>query len=136
MKVSISRAAELAEVSRATFYSHIEKHSIQLEDADTARPKVPLSELHRVYGDKIQFGKKKEVSSLERKDTSVNEKIEVAALRAKVKHLEEVRDIEKRGYETHLNILLAVVGNAVPDLAKQLGAFLSPSGGAAIPARS
>ena len=54
MKVNISKAAEMVGVTRATFYRHIEKKGITVgEDAD-GNPQVDVSELIRVYGDRVK----------------------------------------------------------------------------------
>lgn len=134
MRFSISKAAELARVSRATFYQHIEKHNIIIEDSESGRPKVPLSELTRVYGDIIQFATKKEVSNAEKQDTHISEKIENATLRAKVKHLEEVREVEKRGYEAQLQLLKAMIGKAFPEFSGQVNSFLGAQSTSSVPA--
>ena len=133
MNFSISKAAEMAGVSRATFYSHIEKNHISLEDAGTNRPKVPLSELVRVYGDKIQMGKKTEVSNSEKQDTSVDEKVRLATLEAELKHQKALRAVEKKSYETQLQLLTAILTKDGAGLAEQLSSLLAmaPVAGAA-----
>ncbi|MCK6418044.1 MAG: hypothetical protein L6Q57_03785 [Alphaproteobacteria bacterium] len=54
MQVSISKAAEMAGVTRATFYRHIERKGIHIiKDAEN-NPKVDVAELIRVYGDTVR----------------------------------------------------------------------------------
>jgi len=53
MKVTISKAAEMAGITRATFYRHIETKGITVEKDSDGNPKVDVSELVRVYGDKL-----------------------------------------------------------------------------------
>lgn len=54
MKVNISQAAEMAGVTRATLYRHIEKKGISVEKDDDNNPRIDVSELVRVYGDKLR----------------------------------------------------------------------------------
>ena len=54
MKVSITKAAKMVGVQRSTFYRHVKEKGISLEDTDTKRPKVDVSELVRVYGDQLK----------------------------------------------------------------------------------
>lgn len=53
MLVSISKAAEMVGVTRATLYRHIEKKGISVQKDEDNNPKIDISELMRVYGDKI-----------------------------------------------------------------------------------
>lgn len=53
MQVSISTAAKMVGITRSTLYEHIREKGISLVDADTKRPKIDVSELVRVYGDKV-----------------------------------------------------------------------------------
>ena len=96
MKVSISQAAKMAGVQRSTFYRHIDEKGISLEDRDSKRPKVDVSELVRVYGNKLRplkqvdnEGPAPELTDRTVSNTSVEEKIELETLREKVRHLEE-----------------------------------------------
>jgi len=55
MKVSISKAADMVGVTRATFYRHVDDKGISVErDADGSNPRVDVSELIRVYGDRVR----------------------------------------------------------------------------------
>lgn len=54
MKVTISKAAEMAGVTRATLYRHIEKKGITVEKDEDDNPKIDVSELVRVYGDRLR----------------------------------------------------------------------------------
>lgn len=53
-KVSVSMAASMAGVSRATFYRHIEEKQISIERDDKKNIVIDIAELIRVYGDKLQ----------------------------------------------------------------------------------
>ena len=53
MQVSISKAAEMVGITRATLYRHIEKKNISVEKDEEGNPKIDVSELVRVYGDKV-----------------------------------------------------------------------------------
>ena len=55
MQVSISKAADMVGVTRATFYRHIEKKGISIDKDDEGNPRVDVSELIRVYGQKVKI---------------------------------------------------------------------------------
>lgn len=112
MKVNISKAAKMVGVDRSTFYRHVDEKGITLDKTNAKRPLVDVSELIRVYGDKVkspdqirQDNNPKEVSHSTTSNTSVEEQIELHTLREKVKHLEELRETEKRGLEEQIEIL-------------------------------
>lgn len=99
-------------VDRSTFYRHVEEKGITLDKTSTKRPLVDVSELIRVYGDKVkspdqirQDNNLKEVSHSTLPNNSVEEQIELHTLRERVKHLQELRDTEKRGLEEQIEIL-------------------------------
>lgn len=99
-------------VDRSTFYRHVEEKGITLDKTSTKRPLVDVSELIRVYGDKVkspdqirQDNNLKEVSHPTLPNNSVEEQIELHTLRERVKHLQELRDTEKRGLEEQIEIL-------------------------------
>ncbi len=99
-------------VDRSTFYRHVEEKGITLDKTSTKRPLVDVSELIRVYGDKVkspdqirQDNNLKEVSHSTIPNNSVEEQIELHTLRERVKHLQELRDTEKRGLEEQIEIL-------------------------------
>lgn len=97
MLVSISDAAKMAEVSRDTFYRHIEEKKISILDKDTKRPKVDVAELRRVYGEKLKpleqvTGKKKTANDSEPPALAA----ENAVLKEKLDTLQAERDRERR----------------------------------------
>lgn len=67
MKVNISEASKMAGITRATFYRHIEAKGITIEKDTDGNPKVDVSELVRVYGDKLKLA---EEGALNSDDTS------------------------------------------------------------------
>ncbi len=97
MLVSISDAAKMADVSRDTFYRHIDEKRISIIDKNTKRPKVDVSELQRVYGEKLKpleevTGKKKTAN-----DSAPPALVtENAVLKEKLQMLEAERDRERR----------------------------------------
>ena len=112
MKVNISKAAKMVGVDRSTFYRHVDEKGITLDKTNAKRPLVDVSELIRVYGDKVkspdqirQDNNPREVSHSTPSNTSMEEQIELHTLREKVKHLEEIRETEKRGLEEQIDIL-------------------------------
>ncbi len=54
MKVTISKAADMVGVTRATLYRHIDKKGISVEKDDDGNPKIDVAELIRVYGDRVR----------------------------------------------------------------------------------
>lgn len=112
MKVSITKAAKMAGIQRSTFYRHVEEKGISLEDTDTKRPKVDVSELIRVYGDQLksieQIEQKKQTGQNDNEtlsNTSLKEKIELETLRERVKHLENLHSTEKIRLEEQIELL-------------------------------
>ena len=111
-KVNISTAAKMVGVDRSTFYRHVAEKGITLEEKNTKRPKVDVSELIRVYGDKVktpdqiqQQKNNNEVSPTTPHNTSTEEQIELHTLREKVKYLESLRESEKRSLEDQIDLL-------------------------------
>jgi hypothetical protein len=101
-KVSLRHAAKLAGVSRATFYKHIGEKGITIEDKDTARPKVDVSELVRIYGNKLKTPQKlaqeeenKKLIAEAPSGAALEDRMELQALRAENRRLDELRQTEK-----------------------------------------
>lgn len=111
-KVNISTAAKMVGVDRSTFYRHVTEKGITLEEKNTKRPKVDVSELIRVYGDKVknpdqvqQSNDTHKVSPTTPLHTSTEDQIELHTLREKVKYLESLRETEKRSLEDQIDLL-------------------------------
>jgi vacuolar-type H+-ATPase subunit I/STV1 len=111
-KVSLAKAAQMVGVARSTFYRHINEKGISVEDKDTSRPKIDVSELIRVYGDKVktpeqlQMAKQKsKATNATQSDTSMEERIELETLRQKIKHVEELHATEKNRLEEQIEML-------------------------------
>ena len=112
MKLSISEAAKMAGVTRATFYRHVEEKGISLEDTDTKRPKVDVSELIRIYGSNLKTlaQVKKDTKNDNTVDnTQLNSsnslETEAIILRERVKSLETLNAMEKRRLEEQIELL-------------------------------
>ncbi len=115
-RVSISKAAKMVELPRSTFYRHISEKSISIQDKDTNRPTVEISELVRVYGDQVKLlektaeGKKGNKHSKDtQQDTLFDDKIELSTLREKLRHLEELRQIEKSAAYEKIELLKSLL---------------------------
>ena len=111
-KVSLAKAAEMVGVARSTFYRHIEEKGISIEDKDTKRPKVDVSELVRIYGDQVKTPEQLQEERQKRKpadktlsDATLEEKIELQTLREKVRHLEQLHATEKGRLEEQIEML-------------------------------
>lgn len=111
-KVSLAKAAQMVGVARSTFYRHIEEKGISIEDKDTKRPKVDISELVRVYGGDVKTfeelqAKKQNTKASDKtvSDITIEEKIELQTLRERVKHLEQLHSTEKNRLEEQIEML-------------------------------
>lgn len=115
MKVSISTAAKMVGIERSTLYRHIEEKSITVEDKDSKRPKIDVSELIRVYGDKVktldqietgQDNKQTDkVSHQTASNTSIEDKIELEILKERLKNFEKLHETEKGRLEEQIEML-------------------------------
>lgn len=54
MKVTITKAADMVGITRATLYRHIDKKGISVEQDEEGNPKIDVAELIRVYGDRVR----------------------------------------------------------------------------------
>lgn len=101
-KVSMSDAAKMAGVSRATFYRHIEDKGISTEKNKKGAQVVDISELLRVYGDDL-----KSLEDVEKDKTSKKEKgetpqdkgsvsVELEVIRERLKNFENERERERQ----------------------------------------
>lgn len=115
MKVSISTAAKMVGIERSTLYRHIEEKSISVEDKDSKRPKIDVSELIRVYGDKVKTLEQlkteqpEKVSHTTSSDTSIQEKIELETLKERLKNFEQLHSTEKKRLEEQIEMLKEVI---------------------------
>lgn len=97
MQVSLSEAAKMVGITRSTLYAHIKEKGISVTDAKTKRPKIDVSELVRVYGDKVtpldQLAAAK-ASKIAAKEPDLV--TELAVLRERLKTAEVERERERR----------------------------------------
>lgn len=97
MQVSISTAAKMVGITRATLYEHIKEKNITITDAGTKRPKIDVSELVRVYGNKVT-----PIEKLDNNAKPANQSAppalaaENAVLKEKLQMIEAERDRERR----------------------------------------
>jgi len=104
-------------VDRSTFYRHVGEKGITLEEKNTKRPKVDVSELIRVYGDKVKppdqvqqkRGRQEFLSTTPPPITSVEEQIELHTLRERVKYLESLRESEKQSLGDQIELLKSLL---------------------------
>lgn len=137
MRVSISKAAEMVGITRATLYRHIEKKGISVEKDDDDNPKIDVSELIRVYGNKVKVANTEtendtddtlktvhvKQSNTPTKSSSINVELEV--LRERVKHLEqgtakteEERKREREQFEERIEQLQETLNKAQDNQSK------------------
>ena len=97
MQVSLSEAAKMVGITRSTLYVHIREKGISVIDAKTKRPKIDVSELVRVYGDKVtpldQITASRDSKTAE---GGQNLATEMAVLRERLKTAELERERERR----------------------------------------
>lgn len=108
MKVSISDAAKMVGITRSTLYEHIKEKNISVIDADTKRPKIDVSELIRVYGDKVRALEevRKDTKETISKDSNPDIlALENASLKDKLTSLENERDRERRQLQAQIDNL-------------------------------
>lgn len=120
-KVSISDAAKMVDVTRATMYQHIKEKGISLTEADTKRPKIDVSELVRIYGDKL---KPLNVANDKPVAANANGRAEVVtaenlALREKLQILEQERERERRLLKDQIDIQQSQIENLQETLKKE-----------------
>lgn len=97
MQVSLSEAAKMVGITRSTLYVHIREKDISVIDAKTKRPKIDVSELVRVYGDKVT--PLDQITASRASKTAEGEQsmaTEVAVLRERLKTAELERERERR----------------------------------------
>ncbi len=111
MKVSISKAATMAGVTRATFYRHIEKKGITVEKDSAGNPQIDVSELIRIYGDKVRSpeqvekDKMKQQASRQSGNADQELRVEVEVLRERLKSIESERMRERDQLCGHIDLL-------------------------------
>lgn len=100
-KISVSNAAKMVGVSRATFYRHIDEKSITTEQDNRGNKVIDVAELIRIYGDSlktledIEAAKKLKKDKSETTQDSKNLSIESELLKDKLKNLESERERER-----------------------------------------
>ena len=110
-QVSITQAAKLVGIQRSTLYRHIKEKGISLIKSPGSHPKIDISELIRIYGDSVMLPQDKELKEVQTEaeklsdETKVEETIELHRLRDEVKHLNEIRELEKNQHELILERL-------------------------------
>jgi hypothetical protein len=102
MQVSITKASQMVGITRATFYRHIDKKGITIEKNEDNNPCVDVSELVRVYGHRVKplENDTDKIKQVEQDNTSEAIDGKLTLLKEKLKHLEELRVLDK---ESSLN---------------------------------
>ena len=137
MQVSISKAAEMVGITRATLYRHIDKKGISVEKDDDGNPKIDISELIRVYGDKVKTldtvntddtDTKTDTAPIKQNNTpnkTVSNHVEFEVLKERVKHLElnnsktdEERKREREQFEERIEQLQDTLSKAQENQSK------------------
>jgi hypothetical protein len=104
MLVSISKAADMVGITRATFYRHVDRKGISIQKDGDGNPKVDVSELIRVYGDKVRLddpdrkggSPDTEHTIQDKQDNtpqgSLNIAVEIGVLKERIQHLMQERE--------------------------------------------
>lgn len=101
-KVSVSVAAKMVGVSRATFYRHIDEKSISTEQDDKGNKVIDVAELVRVYGNQLKTledVEKAEKAKKKKGETGQDSEVvstELELMREKLKNLETERERERK----------------------------------------
>lgn len=120
MQVSISKAADMVGVTRATFYRHIDKKGISVEKDDDGNPKIDVSELIRVYGSKVKNPEEQEdlnssdttgIKQVKQSNTPNSIQVDLEVLKERVKHLEEDKQKTSEERERERELLLEQIKN-------------------------
>ena len=111
MKVSVTKAASLAGVSRTTLYSDMDNGKLSFEQTSKNKRKIEVSELERVYGalklndNKSSTNVKPEQNLTRSTEQSSSELTELAVLREKLAILEKERLRERQQYQEQIEQL-------------------------------
>lgn len=118
-KVSVVEAAKMAGVARATFYRHITEKKISTAQDDKGNTVIDISELVRVYGNKLKTLEeieKEEIDQLDEtettKDSSPALKIQVDMLKERLKDFSEERERERNQLSSQIETLKAQLERA------------------------
>jgi len=106
MRVSISKAAEMVGVTRATLYRHIDKKGITVQKDEDGNPKIDVSELIRVYGDRVQTpaNDTPHTEAFETTETPLSQPDHAVSLQSEPSSMEiEILRERLRNYETERN---------------------------------
>ncbi len=120
-EVSISDAAKMVGVTRATLYEHMKDKKISVIDKDTSRPKINVSELVRVYGDKLKplTAANNKSAGKQSGDRDLVAAAENAALKEKLQMIEQERDRERRLLTSQIDSQQAQIENLQESLKKE-----------------
>lgn len=120
-EVSISDAAKMVGVTRATLYEHMKDKKISVIDKDTSRPKINVSELVRVYGDKLKPLTAANDKSARKQsgDRDLVAAAENAALKEKLQMIEQERDRERRLLTAQIDSQQSQIENLQESLKKE-----------------
>jgi AcrR family transcriptional regulator len=120
-EVSISDAAKMVGVTRATLYEHMKDKKISVIDKDTSRPKINVSELVRVYGDKLKplTAANNKSAGKQSGDRDLVAAAENAALKEKLQMIEQERDRERRLLTAQIDSQQAQIENLQESLKKE-----------------
>ena len=120
-EVSISDAAKMVGVTRATLYEHMKDKKISVIDKDTSRPKINVSELVRVYGDKLKplTAANDKSAGKQSGDRDLVAAAENAALKEKLQMIEQERDRERRLLTAQIDSQQSQIENLQESLKKE-----------------
>lgn len=120
-EVSISDAAKMVGVTRATLYEHMKDKKISVIDKDTSRPKINVSELVRVYGDKLKplTAANDKSAGKQSGDRDLVAAAENVALKEKLQMIEQERDRERRLLTAQIDSQQSQIENLQESLKKE-----------------
>lgn len=128
MEVSITKAAELAGVSRTTIYSDIKSGKVSFIPKGKNKKVINISELERAYGS-LKINKQSSVHSNENPEHNLTKTVklpdtnivELAVLREKIDIIETERRREREQYEERIEQLQETLSKAQDNQSKTTG---------------
>lgn len=109
-KVSLTDAADMVGIERTTLYRHIKKKGISVIKEEGSHPKIDVSELIRVYGDKVnpnfsrnKNSNKSDANATKKDDTVVNTTNSDKSLEEKLELLQLERKRERDSLEEQID---------------------------------
>ena len=124
MQVSISKAADMVGITRATFYRHIEKKGISIGKDEDGNPKVDVSELIRIYGERVKGAETQKSQKAQNDNHTETVRNRAPAMSEQIEVLQQERTRERQQLTAQIETLKASLQDAQAQQ-KQLTSLLN-----------